>query len=1573
MAGGVDQNLTDLLNNAPELQQTPGLTLGMAQGLQGAPVDAGQVGQATSLALVSQGVSQAQQDVKSINPVAPSQPHHSGGIMHTIGGFFGHVAHDVNNDVVKPVAHDVLAPVGNVLNAGLNEVTHTYRYVHDVWQRHGVLAALGEMGIIAAGATAGVFFAPELLGAGLAVGILGGEVAGDLGGRMGYQDSWKATSNGGAYKDSSGYHVSPGRDLSRFIGAVTGAHIHPDAQGNLAGNGLLSATSGIEDATFDLSFDPALKAGALAKAARVGGVIIKGERGIKVGDSRILVGRTPKALVDPDGIRANDVQTIYRNNPAVNDAFHRIAGMDTKDVLTNFPSLAPMAKALGAANTGDEVANTFEKAFTARNYSFIQHGLPATSITRRAFPALPSAGRVNTALQSKFSRQALDENGNPLISSVTGMPVRIPKGPVGHTINAFTTYQPFAFNSRTLDISGHKGDPADPEFLRGLFSTLKYSQTADTAKAIMAKYIDADTLAEKVNIVGNAYRDALRASGLKDDDPFAVKVMGSLDFMNKEALSGATYGTERDGRRLLVLDRDGNQVSRGLTVNQTGELAFPDFNEWNRAIRDSKGGLWAKAGAADDFINRHITTKFFKRLVLLSLGFALRVSAGELIPASLSTDAKKVMAGGIAGAAAKLNPDLHEIMAAVPREEGDHPLIGARAITKGRTKVGVIKDFDAGAGEAHVAFPGEDPVGVPFKDLTVYHDDIADEEIRKVATDYGMSVSSDELPHIRAAAGKALWGVSKGFVDPAYREVALLNVMANGGHMVAPGLSSLHEMPRGFAGIHEDVRQAALQAHINIPKNYAMGKSFRLWDSGDQNHPLFWKFALGEQAADPGYREMARAYSDKIREGGSEHDATQAAIKADRAWMESSDPLAVKARGDMVGYHVDPDSYSAVRAEYMYAMTHGSNGVMQNDVISALSRGESPTIAQLAEKDIQNRPLAVKGRTLEPAPNLDVMSRGLAHVWGPIHGIINSLSRTPIWTMLVTDEYKAFKPWIDAGSMTKAEAHSIAQVRSLNRMLPMIHNPLLRNKFALATRNVMPFYFAQEQAYKRYGTALWASPKGFREAQLLMHGLHSSGSLQTDAQGNQHIVFPGVGDVPFLATLGLSHLGYNVLGGVPGSVSGDTISLRSVVPEMNGPSVSPLVAVPLKELAKTFPATDPFVRTVLGPVSFGSTMSQELIPNATLRRAWEALDASDKNRAFGSTMMANAAWAAHKALPLWQQAEAIDPKAMDPSIPRSEINPRAAALLAKADEYLPLPNADPSAKNRANDRMKNATRIQLLFKAAIGFVSPLSPSVAVGDVKLQPEFQAAIAKYGIAKGMQVFLDAHPDATPDTVFQSDNSATGTSPPSTHAALTWLADNRGWVGSNLLAASYLLPQTAGKFDNVAYNEELSMKLRQRRTPQQFVDAVYTAEGNAEFIPSLKAYEAQKQALSGDSTGLRQLSQQWQGYISDLKTRNPVWYDNEFSVTKGTVALQAYQQLQKAVADPKTPASPQTGIVRQLISDYQNYQQQVALTSAGGGQYSKSELKTQWQDYLDQFVSQHPEAQSVAYGVFRRLADN
>jgi len=326
------------------------------------------------------------------------------------------------------------------------------------------------------------------------------------------------------------------------------------------------------------------------------------------------------------------------------------------------------------------------------------------------------------------------------------------------------------------------------------------------------------------------------------------------------------------------------------------------------------------------------------------------------------------------------------------------------------------------------------------------------------------------------------------------------------------------------------------------------------------------------------------------------------------------------------------------------------------------------------------------------------------------------------------------------------------------------------------------------------------------------------------------------------------------------------------------------------------------------------------------------------------------------------------------SVPREQLNPKAQKLLAKADHIFALPNADASAKQVSEERIKNATRVQLAFKALFGFLSPLAPNVEVGDVKLHAELQEMMAKYGAVDGIHRFQEKHPDATPDQVFLSAND-TGVSPPATQAALDWINSNVDFVQHNHLAAAYLLPQGPGKYSPNAYNEELMLKMRSIRTPDQFNDALYQAMGNAEFIPSLKSYEAQKAAAqaAGNTELASQLSQAWQAYFTNLQRRNPVWYNETFATSKTTTAQQAYDQLRQVISSGHAPDSPMVPVAEQLISDYQAYQRNLAVAGSGTGAYTKTQITDAWKSYLDTYVAQHPEAQSLVYGVFRRLGSS
>lgn len=1552
----LDQTTRAILAGAPELVHTPTATVDLATAVQGDPTGTlDPQGAAASLAMAqgAAGMQAGAEDVSAPTHIAaPTQPkpsHHS---------LLGSIVGGIEGDVIHPVTHALGSAVGeaaNVLQKPLAEVQHLYRYQHDVLTRHGVMAFLGSLAV-----------APVSAPMNVAHDWLGSPESGP------YAKSWDITRNGEQYRDTYGHAVNPGFDLANIVDHVINGHDYIPQGYHVGPDGKLwtrdeqsgiDVPTGIVNAVFDLALDPTLRAGKIAKLIKAEGVAVGGravtlaadptERArqlenltadgthinftddpnrVVVGKRVLYQGRAVRTLVDPDGNRASNIYDIYRNNGGVHDAFNRLANLDTEDIVRQYPMLRPLAAELGNAATGPEVAQVFHDALTVRNYSFVSNGLPSTGITRRGLAAL---GKDTQTFQGAAS-DAIDK-----------MP---------HLAQMAFNYKPFTLDSRTLQISGKEFDPDDPASINGIRNVILYSQNRRVANNAIARYLEAPDLGERINIITTGFRDALRAAGVPDEHDLLLRWNKDIEFLAKNRLR-PIYGMDEDGNAVRILDPEtGEPTSLGLFNNQTGKLAFPDFNEMRKAVLSERSG-WSprKVGfQVDDWLYHHYTGRIFKNLILLSVGFGLRVAAGELVPATLQNNARRVAGSGLAAVAAKLNPTLHDL--ATEHADG---LVGAAAKT--RRGIGVVKSIDPETKRVTVAYGNEEATHGAGS-VTLLHRPVADDELMATARNLGMSITGDEVPHYKAAVAKALWGVGKALVDDDYRKQALFNVMSLDGHLVAPGLMSNHDVLESGAGRTEDLREYMRQSGARVPdKPQRMKDNFVRYDANNDNHPMFWHFAIKEASKDPGVQKGAQAYLRAVRRGADKDAATRAFVKADTAWMSSDSDVAAQFRYKMAGHGQGPETYSQQRARAVRGLLYGQNGELNRDVLEGLAgQADVPNVADLAQRDQALRPVAVKGRELEDVPDIGGFERLTRWGWRrALHPIINGLSRAPLYTLKTTEEYKFLKPWVDNGLLSENEARGIAQVRGAQNMLPLIHNTKLRSQMSELFRNVAPFYFAQEQAYKRYGRVVLRDPVAFEKMVLAYHGLYGSGIIRQDESGQNHIVFPGAGEFSKWMTTGAQAFGLPVMGGLPSMMSGDTISLKSVIPEGNLPSASPLVAVPLKAIQAMFPDTEPLINQAIGPVAEQESMWDELIPNQTLKRVLQSVGPLDGETAFTTSYMHSIAWAAHQAQTLRDKADAL---------PASD--PRKAQLLAQADRLLPGPNADFKVRQHALDRLKNSTRILTMVKALVGAVSPLSPSIDVGDVQLRNELRDDIKAHGLANGVQVFTAKHPDATADTVFLSDSTQTGTALPATAQALKWVDENRAWTQDHALATAYLIPQAPGKFSQEAYNQELALGLRQRKSPDDLVRAIYAAATNSTFFADLKRYDAAKTEYANDPPRLRELRQSWGDYTQQLSNANPVWYADLNDSNKQMVAQQAFYQVKQALADKNTPYSPQTELIAGLIQDYDNYTSAVSAAKQGLTNVSVSQLQDSWKQYLDDEAQKVPQAAAFIHGVLRRL---
>ena len=83
-----------------------------------------------------------------------SQPDHPGGLWGMLGDLGHRAAHDVEAVADDPVK--ILELPLAAMNVGMKESQHQFRYLYDVYQRHGLMAALGETFAMMAAGAAGV-------------------------------------------------------------------------------------------------------------------------------------------------------------------------------------------------------------------------------------------------------------------------------------------------------------------------------------------------------------------------------------------------------------------------------------------------------------------------------------------------------------------------------------------------------------------------------------------------------------------------------------------------------------------------------------------------------------------------------------------------------------------------------------------------------------------------------------------------------------------------------------------------------------------------------------------------------------------------------------------------------------------------------------------------------------------------------------------------------------------------------------------------------------------------------------------------------------------------------------------------------------------------------------------------------------------------------------------------------------------------------------------------------------------------------------------------------------------------
>lgn len=520
--------------------------------------------------------------------------------------------------------------------------------------------------------------------------------------------------------------------------------------------------------------------------------------------------------------------------------------------------------------------------------------------------------------------------------------------------------------------------------------------------------------------------------------------------------------------------------------------------------------------------------------------------------------------------------------------------------------------------------------------------------------------------------------------------------------------------------------------------------------------------------------------------------------------------------------------------------------------------------------------------------------------------------------------------WARHRDAVEQQLVDVAAENGVKSMIPYIHDHTERSQFQEFVRPFIPFQFAEEQFIKRWGRTMLYNPDAVGKAALTIGAMRDVGFIHRDQYGEEVYVVPGSQQFMDMLFRTLPHvLGMPAMVPVASALTG---SINHSVPgfdlEARPFSFSPVASVPIKYLSQRFPEFTPTAEKILGARSFNQSITDMIVPSH-VRRIYTAITADQGNKRFSQAMI------------------------------------QAMAQLQAGGHGVPQ-NATADQIEQFVSRARNQARVLLIGQALLGLASPAAPQVDYeGD--LNPEFQTLLRSgMTIEDATSAFLQAHPDATPYTVFLT-RVPSKAQLPADHAALNFLVDNRGFVDRYPQAGAWLLPQSTSKdgFEYAAYQQELAHGMRVRKTPNEWVRDVLFAEAAPVYFDSQDAYDRAVAGITNQAQRA-QLTKSFQEWKASYQAMHPVFAEELASRGEASAQRRATvrRELTSALADPELPDAVQRdGIATMLASfdAYQTWQDSVAGDRRGATERQKKAVVSDFLNWGTLYSRDHPEVRA------------
>lgn len=1274
----------------------------------------------------------------------------------------------------------------------------------------------------------------------------------------------------------------------------------------LVGGARVNPVSGGIDAVADWFGDPLVVGAKLGKGAEIAKYLVQGPDDVE---------RLSKL---PQVDRALKDVTATLNTP------HAAEGLNAAALINRWPKLAPVAEMLAKENvdTPEKLTEWFKgetgmsALLSGRAGGALKDGvlMPHLSVVDQA--ALGAKGGLRTAINwavdpARVARQVGDEQTVNALDQAR------------QTATGFLSRKVEAVKQlTTLTAKGTAFDPSSPEAITMIQRLGSYVLPSTRVDDLVNAWAAAPDLATKRDIYKGLLGEVFDAAGVTrtaEGRNWASQFTSVLD----EALTKPVYS----GSGADTVIRDGVDARRALDMPQMStEWALPGFKDLTKeATRTGFLNRLYQGTVNSDGVDAFMTN-VWKPTMLLRLGFPIRAGGEELVGAIMREGPLGLLRGRLAAGAA-------EGELAARTEEGDRLL--------------------------------------PFHPLSRVWNHYADalpEQIRtaiETPADFVGAVIGDRTRRaFRAVEGKL---AGQTYMDAA-RE------LWRAGPLESAFTSEVAAMESRAAGYLDDVPSVVKATKLGDsprPAYFREEGPFRNIAPTESGYVNQWKKGLDELGQGPLFRAALEGV------GGEREAQVQRVMDV----IESPGYAKAKAFADRSLYTTDGrlvgttatvdeatrDWANAV-VDHVNSLTHTEQGVpIEGLAQRVLADRVGPPVAELAQTPPDMLPGPVKGRDMIPVSRnwvRDLMDRGFQQVVGrPMDWMV----RQPLFIhnyATSLDEAQGLRALFTDSAAADEHIRQVAVERAINKTVPFIHDPQMRSQFAVQTRNLAPFWFAQEQFYKRWANIAMHSPEAFRQAQLVMMGLRHSGVLHTDDQGNDYFLYPGASVVQSAITKGL-----DLIPGqrgkwklpLPVGFSGQVRFATPGLERLGVPSFGPLVGIPMHAMSQMFPELAPVEQGVLGDRGAGRAYWEQVTPTTVSRLIHIAVDSPNTSPQMASAMM-------------------------------------QAITYLEATGNAPANNASPQELQGFQEKVKNWTRILFLTRTLYGFSAPASPELQMDPDQLSKEYRDLLNQLPIEEATAEFMRRHPDATPYTVFQS-KSASGATLPATTQAAEFMANNEAFLSTYPQAGGWFIPQSSSdtKFSLPAYREQLALQMRQQKSPVQFYNDLKYSEAADTYFKNRDRKDVMLEGVNGPTatklrtsdpallqqiisegagakaagTRAQAINTSWASWKDDFLATHPVFAQELSSPDAQNRRAETVAQLHQALADPRLPDTPQNDAIRSLVGAFDQVSTVITRlkgqTSTAAANQRKA-VKTAFGTWAEKFVADHPDAAGLYNKVFR-----